>query len=646
MAIPIRILVLDDAAADAELEIAALEEGGYTCDWWRVDTRSDYTAALDKGGFDVVISDYTLPSFDGLAALRLFLERGLELPFVLVSGNIGEEVAIESLKAGATDYVLKSRLERLAPVVTRALHEKQELRRRKLAEEALRESERDLRSLIQNAPYGIYRADRAGKFLDVNPALVKMLGYNSESELLAIYPQTDLFKDPAQVAVLVARGEKESFENLELEWKRRDGSTILVRLSGRPVRDPSGKILSFEVMAENITERRALEEQLRHAQKMEAVGRLAGGVAHDFNNLLMVINGYAELLRDSLHSEDDLLQAESILSAGKKATMLTSQLLAFSRKQVMSPRVLDLNQILTESGKMLPRLIGEDVELQVRLADKLGPVKVDPGQMEQVIMNLVVNARDAMPDGGEVTIETSDVELTPESARRAGAPGPGRYVRLSVSDTGMGMDAQTQSRIFEPFFTTKEKGKGTGLGLATVYGIVQQTGGAIQVTSEPGKGTRFDVHLPRAAGSTDEITGRVPVQPTRGTETVLLVEDEDGVRSLVRQVLSSKGYTVLEAPGSPEAIDICRSYQGKIHLLVTDVVLPHMNGRMLAENLLTLRPAMKVLFVSGYTDDKMIQHGVQGSGSMFLQKPFSADVLAATVRAMLDGTPQTTLSAG
>lgn len=637
MATPLRVLLLDDDPIDAELNIAALQEGGYDCHWRRVDRRETYVQALAIADFELVLSDYSLPDFDGLTALKLFLQRGLQLPFVLVSGNIGEEVAIESLKAGATDYVLKSRLERLAPVVTRALHEKEELLRRKSAEEALRRSERDLRSLIENAPYGIFRADMEGRFLDVNPALVKMLGYSLPAELLATDPQRDVFLDPVQARQLKELGESQrSFEGLEFEWKRRDGSSVVVRLSGRPVVNREGNVVSFEVMAENVTERRALEEQLRHAQKMEAIGRLAGGVAHDFNNLLMVIIGYTELLRENLPKDGDQRgYADAVWNAGKKATLLTSQLLAFSRKQVISPRVLDLNAVLQEVDRMLPRLIGEDVQLSIVQGANLATVKADPGQMEQVIMNLCVNARDAMPRGGKLTIETDTVKIDTDTARRIGASSPGTFVMLSVTDNGAGMDAQTQSRIFEPFFTTKEKGKGTGLGLATVYGIVKQSGGYITVESELGRGSRFDVYLPAIERSADSKTPIVATElPSRGSETVLLVEDEDAVRSLVREVLRGRGYQVLEAQKSAEALEICNTHPGPIDLLVTDVVLPQISGRALAQQLNPARPEMKVLYISGYTDDKMLQHGIPGAA--FLQKPFSSDVLARTVRNMLD----------
>ena len=634
MGTPLKVLLLDDDPIDAELNIAALQEGGYEVKWQRVDRRETYAQALAQGDFEIVLSDYSLPDFDGLTALKLFLQRGLQLPFVLVSGNIGEEVAIESLKAGATDYVLKSRLERLAPVVTRALHEKEELVRRKSAEEALRRSERELRSLIDNAPYGIFRANMDCRFVDVNPAMVKMLGYDVPAELLAIDPCQDVFLDPVQAQRLKKLGgSQRSFDGLEFEWKRRDGSAIIVRLSGRPVIGREGQAVFLEGMAENVTDRRALEEQLRHAQKMEAIGRLAGGVAHDFNNLLMVIIGYTELLRENLPKDGDQRgYADAVWNAGKKATLLTSQLLAFSRKQVMSPRVLDLNTVLQEVDRMLPRLIGEDVQLSIAQGANLANIKADPGQMEQVIMNLCVNARDAMPRGGKLGIETANIQVDIDLARKIGATTPGRFVVLSVVDTGSGMDAQTQSRIFEPFFTPKEKGKGTGLGLATVYGIVKQSGGYITVESEIGKGTRFDVYFPAIDHSAESKDAPAALElPARGTETVLLVEDEDAVRSLVHEVLRGRGYQVLEAQTSAEALHICKAHKGPISLLVTDVVLPQLSGRALAQQLCSSRPEMKVLFASGYW--AQIVNSLDGA--QVVGKPLRAADLVNRVRRAL-----------
>jgi signal transduction histidine kinase/CheY-like chemotaxis protein len=423
-----------------------------------------------------------------------------------------------------------------------------------------------------------------------------------------------------------------------LRWKRKDGRPITVRLSGNPFKDENGQTLGFEMIAEDVSERRALEEQLRQSQKMEAIGRLAGGIAHDFNNLLTVIKGYSELMLDELDSADPLgTEVDEIKKAADRAASLTRQLLAFSRQQVLAPKVLDLNSVVGNMDKLLRRLLGEDIDLFTVLEPGLGRVKADPGQVEQVIMNLAVNARDAMPQGGKLTIETSSVDLDENYARDHVSVKPGSYVMIAVSDTGMGMTEKVKSRIFEPFFTTKEIGKGTGLGLSTVYGIIKQSGGYIWVYSELGIGSTFKVYLP-AIDAPAEIPCGSSQQPVRrGSETVLLVEDEDGVRALMRQVLHKHGYNVLEARHGGEALLTCERHSGKIDLLLTDVVLEQMSGRELAERLLKVRPEMKVLYVSGYADDAIVHHGVLNAGTAFLQKPFTTEALARKIRYVLDG---------
>jgi len=387
-----------------------------------------------------------------------------------------------------------------------------------------------------------------------------------------------------------------------------------------------------------IMERETVAAQLLQAQKMEAIGQLTGGIAHDFNNMLTVIMGYSELTLHSLRPDDPArVNVEQIEQAGERASLLTRQLLAFSRKQVLQPKVLDLNAVLTNLDQMLQRLIGEDIDLVTVLAPGVGRVHADPSQVEQVIMNLAVNARDAMPRGGKLTIETANVELDDAYARRHGPVQPGAYVLLAVSDTGCGMDRDTQARIFEPFFTTKEPGKGTGLGLSTVYGIVKQSGGYIWVYSEVGRGTTFKIYLPRveavakAVEPSREATGSV-----RGSETILLVEDDAGIRALVRQVLAQSGYQVLEAHHGKHAIQICEQHAGPIHLLVTDMVMPEMSGTETAGHLTSLRPDLKVLFLSGYADEAVHRHGMLAAGANFLPKPFTPAVLARKVREVLD----------
>jgi PAS domain S-box-containing protein len=395
---------------------------------------------------------------------------------------------------------------------------------------------------------------------------------------------------------------------------------------------------SATVFFNDVTERKLLQDQLIQAQKMESIGRLAGGVAHDFNNLLTVISGYSELLLARRGIGNPVLgHVTEIQRAAARAASLTRQLLAFSRQQVLEPQVLDLNVIISNTDKMLRRLIGEDIELVTIAGTALGRVKADAGQMEQVVMNLAVNARDAMPKGGRLTIETANVELDEAYARRHVAVKPGPHVMLAMSDTGMGMDSETQARIFEPFFTTKEKGKGTGLGLATVYGIVKQSGGNIYVYSNLGHGTTFKIYLPRVDGALESVnTPKARTEVPQGCETVLLVEDEESVRSLLQGILRSNGYTVLEASRGEEALGICEGHKGAIHLLLADVVMPQMSGRELAERLISTRPQMKVLYMSGYTDDAVVRHGVLESNAAFLQKPFTPEILARKVRLVLD----------
>jgi two-component system, cell cycle sensor histidine kinase and response regulator CckA len=508
------VLYAEDSALDAELVQSLLEAEGIKSETLRVETRAQFVGALEKGKFDLVLSDYNLPGFGGISALEIAREKCPEIPFIFISGSIGEEVAIETLKRGATDYVLKHRLARLVPSVRRALEE------------------------------------------------------------------TDAQK-----------------------------------------------------------QRRHLEEQLRQSQKMEAIGRLAGGIAHDFNNLLTAIIGYSQLLLSRLPEGDPPMKSEleEIEKAGKRAASLTSQLLSFSRKQVLQPEVLDLRTVISELARMLTRVIGEDINLINIPGPRSACVRADPGQIEQIIMNLVVNARDAMPRGGNLTIETSVIELDGRSLDGGPILAPGPYVLLSVTDTGFGIDKETQARIFEPFFTTKPAGKGTGLGLSTVYGIVRQSGGDVLVCSKPSQGTTFKIYLPQvddSINSTQEPAVRIG--PHDRSETILLVEDEEIVRKLAREVLKTQGYTVLEACDGDEAMTICQQQGETIDLMLTDVVMPRLGGRELARRALSLRPEMKVICMSGYTDDVILQNGSKDASIAFLPKPFTPIALARKVREVLD----------
>jgi PAS domain S-box-containing protein len=509
------------------------------------------------------------------------------------------------------------------------------------AQEGLRRSEMNFRSLVTNAPYGICRCDSTGQLLDVNPALLSLLGYSSPQDLVGKHLGT-LYADAHQWFELADHLRSATpLNGLIVEWKRKDGTGTEVRVSGRAV-SAGDKGTAFELFAEDVTERRALEQQLRQSQKMEAVGRLAGGIAHDFNNLLMVISGYSEFLLDRLGPEPALrAPAQEIASAAGRATSLTRQLLAFSRKQMMAPKVLDLNGIVTENLKMLTRVIGEDIDLVMVPAAGLGAVRADAGQIEQVIMNLAVNARDAMPSGGKLTIETSNVSLDDDYARFHAPLRAGDYVMLAISDNGLGMDSETQSHIFEPFFTTKGP-KGTGLGLSTVYGIVKQSGGYIWVYSEPGRGTTFKIYLPRVAERAESpalvVSSAESAAAEPGTETILLVEDEANLRYLARQFLEKQGYRVIEAADGVVAMQIAVAHEGVIHLLLTDVIMPGMNGRELAQRMSEIRPNTKVLYMSGYTENVIGHNGTLDAGVRLLQKPFTLRDLKSKVREVLDST--------
>ncbi len=508
---------------------------------------------------------------------------------------------------------------------------------RKNAEKQLRRSESRYRSIIERAPYGIFRVNEQGRIVMANRAFVAMLGYQSENEVLGLAMSNDIYQDPAErERVLAAFPPEGSSVAQETKWVRKDKKTIMVRLAGRQLSSDDEFSGGYEVFVEDITETRSLQKQFEHAQRMEAVGRLAGGVAHDFNNVLMVISGYAQLLQESSADTEKLSQyAIQIREASTKAAAITRQLLAFSRKQAVDPAVLDLNSIIKDLGKMLPRLLGEDIDLRIILDPQLGTVRADRTQMEQVIMNLAVNARDALPKGGRLTIETSNVELDAAYDRRPEVSVPaGRYVLLTVSDTGIGMSVETQLHIFEPFFTTKETGKGTGLGLATVYGIVKQSHGFIWVYSELGKGSSFKIYLPRLdVPAASEGRSETELAPG-GTETILLVEDDPTLRQVSRVYLESKGYIVLQAENASEALKLCQSDR-HIDLLISDLVMPGLGGVELAQSAVALRPSLSVVLVSGYTD-RMLDMESIGIEAHFLQKPCSLDALARLARALLD----------
>jgi two-component system sensor histidine kinase EvgS len=524
-----------------------------------------------------------------------------------------------------------------------------EIERRALEErttQALQESESRFRAIFEQAAIGMAQASLDGRFVQLNQRYSEITGYSREELLqLTIREIThldDVDRTEQRLAQLLS-GELPSCA-MEKRYLRKDGGVIWVNLTASLLRSPSGDPLHFIALVQDITgqkraedERRNLERQLLQAQKMESVGRLAGGVAHDLNNHLTVINGYCAMLLDEMGPGDPLREpVGEILLAGNRAAALTQQLMAFSRKQVAEPRVISLNDVVAEAGKMLSRLIGEDIEIITRLDPSLGSVMADPSQMNQVLMNLAVNARDAMPEGGRIVIETLNTDLDEGYAAQHAGVEAGPYVLLSITDTGAGMTQEVMEHIFEPFFTTKGTGAGTGLGLPTVYGIVKQSGGWIWVYSEPGKGSTFKVYFPRAGGAPEPLPAPVAAAETpRGTETVLVVEDQTEVRRLTLAVLKSQGYRLLEAPNGSEALSLCERDPGPIHLLITDVVMPGMTGRELATRLLALRPSLKILYISGYTANVIAHEGLLDPGVAYLPKPFSPAQLTAKVREVL-----------
>ena len=504
-------------------------------------------------------------------------------------------------------------------------------------EEALRRSEARSRSLILSAAFGICRCTLHGRFLDVNPALINMLGHSSVEDLLKLDARHEVFVNPRELDRLADDYRRiGSLNGVEVQWRRKDGRIIIVRLSGCAAISTDEPEEVLELIAEDITDRRQLEEQLRQAQKMDAVGRLAGGVAHDFNNLLMVINGYTEVLLEQLEKDSAMhSKVQSIQQAADRAATLTRQLLAFSRKQLLELKVVDVNTVVGDMERLLRPLIGENIELVTRLSTQTGRTRADAGQLEQVIMNLVVNAKDSMPEGGKLTLQTAEVAVGQNFSHHRFIQ-PGRYAVISVADTGHGMDKETQSRIFEPFFTTKEKGKGTGLGLSTVYGIVKQSSGYVFAQSEVGAGTIFYVYLPRVEESAEELSpAKTQQNEAGGCETVLLVEDEESVRELVRLPLAARGYKVLEAENGECGLRLAEGCKERIDILITDVVMPGIGGRELAKRLLSLRPGISVLYLSGYTEDAVVTQGALGPGTAFLQKPFTLQNLAKKVREVL-----------
>jgi PAS domain S-box-containing protein len=676
---PTRILLIEDNPGDIRLIREMLVEARDATFHLQVaEWLSGGLAYLAERSVDLILLDLGLPDSSGLETFRRVYAQASGVPIVVLSVSDDDELALQAVQAGAQDYLVKGHVdsylivrairyaierkraedalrqardeletrvqERTAELAAANTALRAEIAERRQVERTRRESEERFRLLVEAVrDYALIMLDVDGRIISWNAGAERIYGYSLNDivgqHVSWLYPADE--RSSGKPGLLLHMAAIEGRVEVEGWRVRRDGTRFWANAVVTAIRDEAGQPRGYAKVTRDITERRRLEEQLRQAQKMEAVGRLAGGIAHDFNNWLTVIVSYLELLLEDMALDSPLRRyAEDALEAADRAASLTRQLLAFSRRQVLQPQELDLNAVVAGMEPMLQRLMGEDVTLITSLDPTLGRITADPGQVEQVILNLAVNARDAMPRGGRLSLETANVELDDTYARRQLDVKAGSYVMLTVSDSGVGMDAKTLSHIFEPFFTTKEPGKGTGLGLSIVYGIVTQNGGHIEVDSEPGRGATFSIYFPRVQGHPPVgAQGVARTATRRGGETVLLVEDEVSVRLVTREVLLLAGYQVLEASGGEEAVRLCEQHAGPIHLLLTDVVMPVLSGPELAQRLVQMRPEMKVLYMSGYSEDIVTRYGTLEISGAFLQKPFRPAALQDKVREVLEADP-------
>ena len=629
------ILHVEDNAQDVRLLTAQLKQAGYKPAVDVVSEPDEFLRALRSKRYDIVLADYDLPKWSGTEALRLLRQEDQEIPFILVTSAVGEDVAVECIKRGATDYVLKDRPMRLPLAVKRAIQER-------LARDQRREAEqtRDrLAAIVESSEDAIISLTCKGDIVSWNSGAKRIFGYvASEIQGAAISKLFASNRIHEIEETLERLGNGHSTKRYRTEGRTKSHAIIQVAVAISPLRDLDGTISGGAAIIRDITQHCFLEEQLRQSHKMEAIGRLAGGVAHDFNNILTVILGHAGQLQKKLHLNDPFLKAVlEIRRAAEQGAALTRQLLIFSRKQVSRPRALDLNVLVEGMQTMLERLIGEDLELEFVKRPTSSRVRADASQMSQVLMNLAANARDAMPMGGKIVIETGEVFRNQDDFTPLGDHPTGRYITLTVTDTGTGIDLNDRSRIFEPFFTTKAPGKGTGLGLATAYGIVREHGGWIDVDSEINQGTTVRVYLPALRqGAIEEAvpSGRTISSQHQGT--ILLVEDQSPVRMLVEDVLAESGYSVLSAADGAEALELAIGCSGSIDLLITDVVMPKMNGPELARHLSKSRPNLAVLYISGYSDVPLSRKRNIQPGTAFLGKPFTPEALIAEAHKLLN----------
>ncbi len=637
-----RILIFEDQPLDAELIEYELERAGLPCETRRAETRDELVRWLEEFRPDLILSDYAVPRFDGMAALALARQLAPTVPFIIVTGSVNEETAVRCMHAGASDYLIKNNLARLGPAVRSAL-EREASRAEKLrTEDALRRSEANLRAIFNSSPQGFVLADPDGT----------IKAFNQTATQWATRVGGRRLRDGSRLDELTPAGELEQWRecfDLALrnrstirEWCLREtsGAEHWYETNHIPVVDDAGGVVGVCLSLADIDERKRMEEHLLRAERLQASGKLAGGLAHEINNMMTAVIGLGTfLMQDLTESDPRRVDAEEIIRTAERVAGLTRQLLAFTRQQVLRPVVLDLNAVVRGTETMLRRSVGEDVELEVRLAPALPATRADPAQVEQVLTNLVLNARDAIPARGRITIETAAVELDGAYTRRHGEVMVpyGRYVRLAVCDTGHGMSPEVRARVFEPFFTTKPVGRGTGLGLSTVYGIVKQSGGFVWAYSEPGQGSVFKVYLPVADARVPEAEPRRPVRsPLTGKETIMVVEDDEVVRALLARMLGDYGYRVVETADGQAALELLQAGASAVDLVVSDVVMPKMGGQELGESLHALGQDIPVLFISGFTGEDVVRRGLLKPGATLQEKPFTPETLVERVREMLD----------
>jgi PAS domain S-box-containing protein len=632
------VLIVEDSKDDAELLLHALRHSGYQPAYALVQNAQGMRRELARQAWDLVISDYVIPGFGGIAALNVLHESGCEIPVIIVSGKIGEDVAVEALHAGAQDYLLKDRLTRLGPAIERVIKEASQRKKRQQAEQALRESEERYRRLVESCPDAMFIATE-GTIEFANPAAVSLLGVQSPVDLIG--KQILDFVD-SSFRDLVEEHLRQALEGLDgplLEQKmiRADGNPVLVEAIARRIQYHGGP--AVQVLCRDVSNRKMLEQQLLNAQKMEAISRLAGGVANDFNNLLTVITGYSSLIRSGLASDHPLQKdLQHVIQSTERAIGLTNQLLAIGRKEVVAPESLNLNTVIQQMLPLIRRLIGESIELRAELADPLFQVRADRGQLETLIINLAVHARDSMVHGGTLNISCENLHLEKAIAADV-ALSPGDYIVLTIDDTGPGLSEEYQEHLFEPFFGTSHPGKNTGLGLATVYAIVKQHGGQISCTSEIGKGSVFHIYLPALRAAVRQ-AAPPPLQyeAPEKSAVILLAEDEEVLREFANLILRKNGFHVLTAKDGVEALKVAEQFGGQLDLLFTDVVMPRMGGTELFKRFAEKRPETPVIFTSGYPRTILVESGLEDNNKYeFLQKPYTTQGLVDKIRNVLAG---------